>query len=131
MSAHPAPGGWAAGELQDAGDVEFALLAAERAGRPHERFIAAHLAALRVAAAVMAERRPRLRSRRSVWDVLAEVAPELGEWAAYFGVLQPKRQAVQAGAVALVSAREADDLVRDVRAFRDAARVAVLRRGSA
>lgn len=106
--------------------VDEALAQAERAPRPADRFVAAHLAALRVAAVVLAGR-PRRRhslrdavgSPRSIWQVLPEVAPELQEWAAFFGALQLKRQAVQAGAVALVSEREADDLVRDARAFRD------------
>ena len=53
--------------------------------------------------------------------MLPEVAPELGEWAAFFGALQLKRQAVQAGASALVTEREADDLVRDAQAFAAAA----------
>lgn len=109
-------------------EVDAALLAAEAARRPSERFVQAHLAALRVAALVLASRRRgrgRLRasdgSRRSIWDVLPEVAPELGEWSAFFGALQLKRQIVQAGAVALVTEREADDLLRDVRTFRGAA----------
>lgn len=108
-------------ELVLAREIESALADADRADRPVDRFVAAHLAALRVAAAVLAARRPRVRGRRSVWDVLAETAPELGEWAAYFGALQLKRQLVAAGAIALVSEREADDLLRDARAFRAAA----------
>lgn len=98
-----------------------------RAGRASDRFVAAHLAALRIAAIALAirpRRRTALRDpnggRRNVWDVLGEVAPELGEWAMFFGSLQLKRQAVQAGATALVTERDADDLVRDVRAFADA-----------
>ena len=105
--------------------VDEALAAAEQAGTPAERFIAAHLAALRVAAVALASR-PRSRrglrtpagGLRSIWQVLPEVAPELAEWAAFFETLQLKRQAVQAGASALVTEREADDLIRDARAFR-------------
>ena len=57
---------------------------------PAERYATAHLAALRGAAAVLAARTrptdPRLRRRRptSAWVLLTEVAPELGEWAAFF-----------------------------------------------
>lgn len=105
--------------------IDDALTAAEQAARPAEKFVAAHLAALRVAAIALAGR-PRRRGSlrqdgapRSIWRVLPEVAPELGEWATYFGALQLKKQAVQAGAVALVTEREADDLVRGARAFRD------------
>ena len=61
-----------------------------------QRFAAAHLAALRAGAAVLAararseaagaggSRRARSRGPRSVWAVLAEVAPELAEWAGCF-----------------------------------------------
>ena len=51
-----------------------------------ERFRDAHLGALRAAAALVASRTtPSPRSRpRSVWQVLPVVAPELGEWAAFF-----------------------------------------------
>ena len=101
--------------------IAAALAAAEDAERPAERFVAAHTAALQVAAGVLARRRARLSGRRSVWLVLAQTAPGLGEWAAFFGALQLKRQAVEAGAVGIVTSREADDLVRDVRAFARAA----------
>jgi hypothetical protein len=49
--------------------------------------------------------------------MLAEVAPELAEWAAFFAATEAKRDAIRAGATTIVSAREADDLVRDARAF--------------
>ena len=49
--------------------------------------------------------------------MLAEVAPELAEWATFFAATEGKRDAIRAGATAIVSAREADDLVRDARAF--------------
>lgn len=102
-------------------DIEAALAAAEAADRPADRYLAAHTAALRVAAWVLASRRPRLRERRSVWSVVAQVAPELAEWADYFAVHQARRQVVEAGAVALISSREADDLLRDACAFSEAA----------
>lgn len=102
-------------------EVEAALAAAERAERPAERFVAAHVAALDVAASVLARRRARVKGRRSAWVAVAQVAPELGEWAQFFSALQLKRQAVQAGASGLVSRREADDLVRDAWAFARAA----------
>jgi hypothetical protein len=49
--------------------------------------------------------------------MLAEVAPELAEWAAFFAATEARRDAIQAGATSIVSAREADDLVRDAQAF--------------
>jgi len=106
--------------LLDLHRARTALVEAELAGHPGERYLAAHLAALRVAAIVLALRaRPgRGSSRpRNAWLVLAEVAPELGEWAAFFAATEGKREAVRAGATAIVSAREADDLVRDAQTF--------------
>ncbi len=107
--------------------IAAALAAAEDAERPSERYLLAHAAALRIAAEAMSGR-PRARgvlrtidgSPRNVWRVLPEIAPELGEWAAYFAALDDKRRTIAAGAVALVGEREADDFVRDARAFRDA-----------
>jgi hypothetical protein len=49
--------------------------------------------------------------------MLAEVAPELAEWAAFFAATEGKRDAIRAGATSIVSAREADDMVRDAAAF--------------
>jgi len=128
-----APSGpWvASGRRAEAADPVVAELeAAEDAARPAERYLRAHAAALRVAADALAGR-PRRRgalhrpdgTHRDVWSVLAEVVPELAEWAEYFAALELKRRAVAAGAVAIVSEREADDLVRDARAFRAAAEV--------
>ncbi|MET0694839.1 MAG: SAV_6107 family HEPN domain-containing protein [Propionibacteriaceae bacterium] len=97
-----------------------ALIEAELACHPGDRFLAAHLAALRVAAVVLSVRaRPGQGSSRprNAWLVLAEVAPELGEWAAFFAASEGKRDAVRAGATAIINAREADDLVRDAQAF--------------
>ncbi|MCB0913654.1 MAG: chromosome segregation protein SMC, partial [Propionibacteriaceae bacterium] len=45
---------------------------------------------------------------------------EFSEWAGFFAAGQVKRQAVAAGATTIVTHREADDLVRDARAFHDA-----------
>lgn len=39
------------------------------------------------------------------------------EWAAFFAATEAKRDAVRAGAVSIVSVREADDLVSDDQAF--------------
>ena len=99
-----------------------ALTEAEFAETASQRFLSAHLAALRVAAVVLACRatgRVGAAGPRDVWQVLAEAAPEYAEWAGFFASSSAKREAVRAGAVAMVSAREADDLVRDVGIFRD------------
>jgi len=94
------------------------LLEASAAERAGERFAAAHLAALRAAAAVLAScSRPNRRSRpRSVWELLAKVAPELDEWSLLFAAGASKRAAAEAG-LNVVTAREADDLMRDAEAF--------------
>ena len=85
------------------------------------RYATAHLAALRAAAAVVAARAKPVPSRRSkltsVWDLLLLVAPEFGEWAAYFAASAAKRAAAEAGIPRVVSAREADDLVRAAASF--------------
>lgn len=85
-----------------------------------ERYALAHLAALRVAAAVLADRarpRPGRRGRPvSAWRLLAQVAPELGEWADFFAAGAPLRAAAEAG-LSVVNQRAADDLVRQVEIF--------------
>ena len=99
------------------------LLAAGSADEAGSRFAHAHLAALRAAAAVLAARaaaapRSARGSRlRSAWVLLAEVAPELGEWAAFFAAGAAKRAAAEAGVHGVVTDREADDLVREAETF--------------
>lgn len=107
----------------------LALLAAARRGlheaagldRPAERYATAHLAALRGAAAMLAARAQPDERRRgrptSAWVLLAEVAPELSEWAAFFAAGAAKRAAAEAGLTTVVTTREADDLLRDAQIF--------------
>ena len=45
------------------------------------------------------------------------MAPELGEWAAFFAAGARKRAAAEAGLPSAVTEREADDLVRDAESF--------------
>lgn len=88
-----------------------------------ERYAAAHLAALRAGAAVLAararpERHPtRRRGPRSVWDLVPEALPELAEWAAFFAVGAGKRAAAEARLPGAVTRRDADDLLRDAETF--------------
>jgi hypothetical protein len=85
-----------------------------------QRFAAAYLSALRAAAAVLALRgRPhRGRARpTSVWTLLSGVAPEFGEWAAFFASGSATRAAVQAGITRHVTERSAADLVRQTGQF--------------
>lgn len=89
--------------------------------RPSDRYAAAHLAALRTAAAVLAVRGSGAssgrRQTRNAWVLLAAVAPELEEWAAFFAAGAGKRAAAQAGIPGSVSTREADDLLREAETF--------------
>ncbi|MBD0708490.1 MULTISPECIES: SAV_6107 family HEPN domain-containing protein [unclassified Streptomyces] len=90
--------------------------------RPHERYAAAHLAALRAAAAVLAARarpEPARRGRRirSAWELLAELAPELTEWSALFASGAERRARAEAGIPSAATRREADDLLRDAALF--------------
>ena len=88
-----------------------------------ERYIHAHLAALRAGAAVVAAKAtPSASGSRSgkpsnLWALLAEVAPDLGEWAAYFEAGASRRAAAEAGLGGAVTERQADDLVRDSARF--------------
>ena len=99
-----------------------AIAEAELAANPSERFLAAHLAALRVAAIILRVRAGSTPGRqpgrpRNAWRLVAEVAPEFAEWAAYFAATEAKRDAVRSGEATIVTPREADDLVRDARSF--------------
>jgi SAV_6107-like HEPN len=80
------------------------------------RHLHAQLGALRAAAAVVAARatpggQP---GPRSLWELLPSVAPELSEWAGFF-------ELVASRPAPSVSAREADDLVRQSEIFLDLA----------
>jgi hypothetical protein len=87
------------------------------------RYACAHVAALRAAAALLSARAlPTARSRgrrqqKNAWVLLADVAPELGEWATFFAGGAAKRAAAEAGSSRAVAEREADDLVRDADRF--------------
>jgi hypothetical protein len=103
--------------LRQAGD---GLAEAHREVEPLLRYPAAYLAALRAAAAVLAVRakpRPRRGAPRDVWNLLAEVAPEMGEWAAFFASCSDTRAAAEAGIARLVGRRDADDLLRQAEQF--------------
>jgi len=115
-SGRSAPVPQAARELL--ADASRGLGRAGAAGDPADRYAIAHLAALRAAAAVLAARARPTRGRRgSAWTLMTRVAPEFAEWAAFFAAGSAKRQAVQAGLPAGVTAREADDMVRQVAVF--------------
>jgi SAV_6107-like HEPN len=105
-----------------------ALLKAARTGLaeaalvplPGERYALAHLAALRAAAAVLADRAQSVPGHRgrplSAWRLLVKVAPEMGEWAAFFAAGAARRAAAEAG-LPVVTLRDADDLLRQAEIF--------------
>ena len=92
--------------------AETAIIEAELTDRPSDRFLAAHHAALQVAAVVLALRTsPAVRGQRSrprnAWRMVADVAPELGEWAGFFAATEAKRDAVRAGEPVMPLVRQA------------------------
>jgi hypothetical protein len=98
------------------------LAEAESEGDPGTRYICAHLAALRAAAAIVAARGEpgsgaRRRRPRSVWELLPQVEPALAEWAAFFAASAAKRAAAEAGLPRAATAGEAEDLLRDASTF--------------
>jgi hypothetical protein len=96
----------------------IALDDAYQATAPADRYVAAHVAALRAGAALLATRAKPTRSSRirSVWQMVPTIAPELGEWCAYFDAIGRRRIFVEIGREH-VTQRQADDLVRDAEAF--------------
>jgi SAV_6107-like HEPN len=97
------------------------LAAAEDERTAAARYVSAHLAALRAAAAVVAARAEPPAGRRkrpqSVWELLPKVEPALREWSAFFAAGAAKRAAAEAGLPRAVSPREADELLRDAAIF--------------
>jgi hypothetical protein len=86
------------------------------------RYATAHLAALRAASAVLAARAipaPGIRRSRptSAWTLLVQVAPELSEWAVFFASGATKRAVAEASIPNVVTAAEADSMVRSVTDF--------------
>jgi hypothetical protein len=63
-----------------------------------------------------------------IWLAITRQAPELAEWAAYFAAAAAKAGGAGLGQY-LISAREADDLVRDARAFLAVVLARLRRRG--
>lgn len=135
--AHPASRAPVASTSLDLLDRSRAsLLQACRTGDAGERYVEAHLGALRAAAALLAARSlptgstsgsgssgagrairtSTARSRpRSVWELLPRVAPELTEWSAFFAASARRRAAVERGG--RIAARESDDLLRQAENF--------------
>jgi hypothetical protein len=121
-NAMPLPSGVPAAALSLLRTARAGLSEAETETDAGTRYIGAHLAALRAAAAIVAARGEpgtgaRRRRPRSVWELLPQVEPALAEWAAFFAASAAKRAAAEAGLPRAASAREADDLLRDAATF--------------
>ncbi|MDL4771129.1 MULTISPECIES: SAV_6107 family HEPN domain-containing protein [Thermomonosporaceae] len=114
----PRPVHTAVGQLHAA---RTGLAEAAEATSPAVRYVCAHLAALRAAAAVLASKEPLETHRRgrprSVWVLLPEAEPALREWAAFFAAGADKRAAAEAGLPRAVTGPEADELLRDAEVF--------------
>lgn len=106
---------------EDLARARVALLEAERLAAADDRFLAGHLVALRVAAVVLALGAPPRRRRRprNAWLAVAEAVPALAGWASFYAASEGRRDAVRAGQAGVVSALEADLLVRDTGRFLD------------
>lgn len=100
------------------------LVAAQLAGDPGERFVHAHLAALRAGAAVLElAPRPSRRARpRPVWDLVADAAPALAPQAAWFAAGAALRAAVEAGRAGEVPVERAESALAAAEDFQDAVR---------
>ena len=84
--------------------------------RSADRYVAAHLAALRAGAALLAARPAPSRGRpRSVWELLPLAAPDLAEWALFYAASARRRAAAERGEA--IAPREADDLLRQSGTF--------------
>ena len=109
----------AAVELVARCDAE--LLAAQLATDPAERFLHAHLAALRLAGALLeaeGARPPRGRPR-SAWDRLTAAVPGCAAWAAFFTTGARVRAAIDAGRPDTVDDAFASTWVAAAEDFRD------------
>lgn len=112
----------AAIELLARSDAE--LVAATLASAADETLVHAHLAALRAGAAlVQARGRPGGRpAPRTVWDMVAAVAPHLAGWTAFFADNAAARAAVEAGRGHAVDRGRAERALAAAEDFQDAVR---------
>ena len=109
-------------ELLARSDAE--LVAATLAGEAADRFLHAHLSAVRAGAALLhvTGRPPRRRTVRTVWDMVAVVAPELAHWAKLFADNAAARSAIEAGRTQVVDDLRAERAVCAAEDFHAAVR---------
>jgi SAV_6107-like HEPN len=114
--ALPLPGRVPSAALTLLRTARHGLAEAETETDAGTRYIGAHLAALRAAAAIVAARgepgsAARRRRPRSVWELLPQVEPTLAEWAAFFAAGAAKGAAAEAGLPRAAVAQEAGELL--------------------
>lgn len=104
--------------LVDLGHVRGLVVEAELTEAAGHRYVAAHQAAVRAADLVLRARTGRALKPGVLdpWVMVTRYAPELGEWANFFAATLVRRRMVAEGR-AVVTTREADDLVRDAARF--------------
>lgn len=122
METNSPPVPEAALELLARSDAE--VVAATLASAPDETLLHAHLAALRAGAALVHVRgRPGGRpAPRTVWDMVAVVAPNLAGWSAFFADNAAVRAAVEAGRGHSVDRGRAERALAAAEDFQDAVR---------
>ena len=120
--------------LLERSDAE--LVAATFSAEPAERFVHAHLAALRAGAALVEAHAAVLGGRavhrgrpRPVWELVASLEPGLVAWTTHFAAAAPLRAAVETGR-GEVSDERADRALASAEEFQDEVR-AVLAAGVA
>mgnify|MGYP000899308971 FL=1 len=103
------------------------LLAARFTADPDDRFVHAHLAALRAAAALVAAwgRPTTRRGPRAVWELLARTAPEFEGWTAYFASGARARADIEAGVAGVVDEQRSGELLAAAEDFVDEVRIAL------
>ncbi len=112
MSASVAHSATAFDVEQAMGHAHRLLARAEWADTPADRFSGA-LAASGLVAGVIVRVRTVSSPPRGIWRALLVAAPEFGEWAGFFAACQRRIDPGPAN----VTARQADDLLRDAHRF--------------
>lgn len=97
------------------------LDAADSTGDPQMRFLHAHMAAIRSAAALVTTQSVVRRRRRvlSVWEQLTHAGSDWETWAAHFAAGAPLRAAIESGRAPELGDDVADAAVRDASVFLD------------
>lgn len=116
LSSAPAPAPAPVRELLERS--RDTLVGACRTTDASERYIDAHLGALRAGAALLARFSPpptRRAKPQNVWQALPVVLPELAEWAQFFAGAASVR--AQIGRGGYVGTRQADDMLRQAEMF--------------